>query len=618
VTGRRTAPRQAERIIPDWSALGTALVEQAVARTPDGDGTRPSDAAAAAVTHAEAQLREAAAGDGPFAAMVTMATLDEAATRVLAVCAAIALDRRLQRLASTLRHDPAAEELDVDVLTRLLGADALEQLADEAPLICACLLEIEHGGPLAAAAVTVARRVTWALTGDGSLDPDLPLHTELVVAPPFAIGMDDLVVVHGEDRVRRLQAAVVRAGALGFIVVSEPTEIAHWRALVREATVSGLGIVLELAEPLTPLGRYWIERADHLAWALSSRDPLPLDTLPDREFVEIAAHDARVSDDEWTAVFPSCEPSARRPTADQLRLARTVARAGADPQEAIRRVASGSLLRHATRVVPKVAWDDLVFSDSALATLHDLVDRYRFRSVVHEQWGLPLYPSPGVVALFSGPSGTGKTTTAEAIAHDLGMDMFRIDLSALVSKYIGETEKNLEEIFSAAHAGDYLLLFDEADSLFGARSKVSDARDRYANMEVSYLLQRLETYDGFVILTSNFQGNIDPAFLRRIHVTVNFPVPGAADRARIWALSLARAPQDGLDLNFVAEQFDFSGGSIRNAALTAAFRAAGAGRAVDMADVLHAVIQEMAKLRRRPNDHQFGRWLADVKKLSTG
>jgi SpoVK/Ycf46/Vps4 family AAA+-type ATPase len=212
-----------------------------------------------------------------------------------------------------------------------------------------------------------------------------------------------------------------------------------------------------------------------------------------------------------------------------------------------------------------------------------------------------------VVALFSGPSDTGKTTTAEVIAHDLGVDMFRIDLSALVSKYIGETEKNLEEIFSAAHAGDYLLLFDEADSLFGSRSKVTDARDRYANMEVSYLLQRLESYDGFVILTSNFQGNIDPAFLRRIHVTVNFPVPGAAERARIWALSLANAPQDDLDLNFVAEQFDFSGGSIRNAALTAAFRAAGAGRAVGMTDILHAVNQEMAKLRRSSVRPMVGR-----------
>ncbi len=616
MTGR-TARRVAEPIVPDWTALAPALVEQAVVRARAGEDVRSSDAAAAAVTHAEAQLSAAAAGDGPFAAIVIMAKLNAAARRVLALCAAIALDRRLQRLVSTLRHDPAADELDIDVLSRLLGADALEQLADEAQLMCACLLEVERTGPLAAATVTVARRVTWALTGDGSLDPDLPLHTELVLAPPFAIGMDEFVLVHGEDRVRRLQAAVVRTSALAFIVASEPSETAHWRALVREATVSGLGIVLELAQPLTPLGRYWIERADHIAWALCSRDPLPLDALPDREFVEIAASDARVTDEEWSAVFPGTDLAARRPAADQLRLARMVARPGGDPQEAIRRVATGSLLRHATRVVPKITWDDLVFPDSALATLHDLVDRYRFRSVVHEQWGLPLYPSPGVVALFSGPSGTGKTTTAEVIAHDLGMDMFRVDLSALVSKYIGETEKNLEEIFSAAHAGDYLLLFDEADSLFGSRSKVTDARDRYANMEVSYLLQRLESYDGFVILTSNFQGNIDPAFLRRIHVTVNFPVPSAADRARIWALSLANAPLADLDLDFVAEQFDFSGGSIRNAALTAAFRAAGAGRAVGMTDILHAVNQEMAKLRRRPNDHQFGRWLADVKQLSS-
>jgi SpoVK/Ycf46/Vps4 family AAA+-type ATPase len=213
-----------------------------------------------------------------------------------------------------------------------------------------------------------------------------------------------------------------------------------------------------------------------------------------------------------------------------------------------------------------------------------------------------------VVALFSGPSGTGKTTTAEVIAHELGVDMFRVDLSALVSKYIGETEKNLEEIFSAAHAGDYLLLFDEADSLFGTRSKVEDARDRYANMEVSYLLQRLETYDGFVVLTSNFQGNIDQAFLRRIHVTVHFAVPSVEDRARIWIRSFAGAPLDDVDLSFVAEKFDLTGGSIRNAALSAAFRAAAAGGAVTMVDVLYAVTEEMTKLGRRPTEQQYGRW----------
>jgi SpoVK/Ycf46/Vps4 family AAA+-type ATPase len=188
-----------------------------------------------------------------------------------------------------------------------------------------------------------------------------------------------------------------------------------------------------------------------------------------------------------------------------------------------------------------------------------------------------------------------------------------VDLSALVSKYIGETEKNLEEIFSAAHAGDYLLLFDEADSLFGSRSKVTDARDRYANMEVSYLLQRLETYDGFVVLTSNFQGNIDQAFLRRIHVTVHFAVPSVEDRMRIWERSLGAAPLDDLDLAFVADKFDLTGGSIRNAALTAAFYAASGGRKITMVDVLLAITQEMIKLGRRPNDDQYGRWLGELK-----
>src|SRR3954462_12753131 len=173
---------------------------------------------------------------------------------------------------------------------------------------------------------------------------------------------------------------------------------------------------------------------------------------------------------------------------------------------------------------------------------------------------MPHFPSPGVGALFSGSSGTGKTTSAEVIAGELGVDLFRVDLSALVSKYIGETEKNLEEIFSAAHAGNYLLLFDEADSLFGQRSAVTDARDRYANMEVSYLLQRLETYDGFVVLTSNFQGNIDDAFLRRIHAAVHFPVPTAEDRERIWARSLGAAPLVDVDLGYLARSFELTGG----------------------------------------------------------
>jgi SpoVK/Ycf46/Vps4 family AAA+-type ATPase len=323
-----------------------------------------------------------------------------------------------------------------------------------------------------------------------------------------------------------------------------------------------------------------------------------------------------VSPQEWAAAYPGAAVPGRRPTATQLDLLQRMRPADGAPP--LRRLAAGTLRKHARRVSPTKTWDDLILPATQERRLRELVARYRQRTRVHEEWGLDLYPSPGVVALFSGPSGTGKTTSAEVIAAELGVDLFRVDLSALVSKYIGETEKNLEEIFSAAHAGDYLLLFDEADSLFGQRSAVTDARDRYANMEVSYLLQRLETYDGFVILTSNFQGNIDDAFLRRIHAAVHVPVPTADDRERIWARSLGAAPLDDVDLGYLAKSFELTGGSIRNAALTGAFLAADADRPVGMPDLLAAVAQELTKLKQRVTADMFGPWAALMREKSPG
>ena len=605
--------RDATAAIDGWAALPTALLEREVA-TEHAEGARaPSKAS---VRTAEKAFAAALEEDGPFAAIVASAELDESSARVLALCAAVETDRRLQRLVGLLVHDAHAYRVDVDLLERLLGPDAVDCLADDAPLSRAALAELEPGVPLAAAGIVIPRRVLWALRDDPSLDPGLPAGCQVVAAPPGAIGTAQLALVHGEDRVRRLQSALVTTTGLLFLVTLPPADEAAWQVLVRQATVLGAGVVLEVDDTLSPLAKRWVDRADHLAFAVCSPAPLAVEGLPDRPFVELTADAAEVSDMEWGAVFPGSTAPGRRPPAEQLRLARAVARPGDEPAVAIRRVASGTLLKHATRVVPHVGWDELVLPPVQERQLRALVDRYQQRGKVHEDWGLPLFPSPGVVALFSGPSGTGKTTTAEVIAGELGVDMFRVDLSALVSKYIGETEKNLEQIFSAAHAGDYLLLFDEADSLFGSRSKVSDSRDRYANLEVSYLLQRLETYDGFVVLTSNFQGNIDPAFLRRIHLTVHFPVPSAGDRQRIWERSLGGAPVQDLELDFVAEQFDLTGGSIRNAALTAAFAAAAAHRPIGMAELLRAVAQEMTKLGRRPNDAQFGRWLDQVADVS--
>ena len=205
-----------------------------------------------------------------------------------------------------------------------------------------------------------------------------------------------------------------------------------------------------------------------------------------------------------------------------------------------------------------------------------------------------------MVALFAGPSGTGKTLAAEVIAADLGVEVYKVDLANMVSKYIGETEKNLSAIFDAAEASSVALFFDEADALLGRRSEVSDAHDRYANIEVAYLLQRLERYDGLAIMATNLLRNIDPAFLRRIHVIVEFPVPEAPERRRIRRRCLPpNAPlAEDLDLDVLADRVEIVGGAIRNSVATAAFLAAEEGQPIGQAHVITAVRREMQKLGR--------------------
>jgi SpoVK/Ycf46/Vps4 family AAA+-type ATPase len=211
--------------------------------------------------------------------------------------------------------------------------------------------------------------------------------------------------------------------------------------------------------------------------------------------------------------------------------------------------------------------------------------------------------------MFSGPSGTGKTLAAEIIAGDLGLDLYKLDLSSVVSKYIGETEKNLEHIFGAAAACNTVLFFDEADSLFGKRSEVTDARDRYANIEVSYLLQRVEAYDGLIIMATNFQKNIDDAFIRRIHVAVEFPMPEEREREAIWRHAIPpTAPTKDIDWTFLARQFQLSGGSIKNAALHAAFLAAEGGEPITMEALMLALKREFQKLGRLRTSAEFDRY----------
>ncbi len=252
----------------------------------------------------------------------------------------------------------------------------------------------------------------------------------------------------------------------------------------------------------------------------------------------------------------------------------------------------------AQRIESAAGRDDLVLPPGPRMLLGEIARQVRFRTRVHECWGFAARGGRGlgIAALFAGVSGTGKTLAAEVIAADLELDLYRIDLSAVISKYIGETEKNLERIFAAAEDAGAVLLFDEADALFGRRTEIRDSHDRYANVEVSYLLQRMESYRGLAVLTSNLKESIDQAFLRRFRFIVDFPFPDAAERREIWRRALpSEAPAEAIDADLLAE-LQLTGGSIRNVALGAAFFAAAGDRPITVDDFARAAQRELTKI----------------------
>lgn len=268
--------------------------------------------------------------------------------------------------------------------------------------------------------------------------------------------------------------------------------------------------------------------------------------------------------------------------------------------EAARARSGHELSNLARKVRPVYGWDDIVLNDDAVTQLREICRRVTTRQRVLGKWGFArkLSGGKGVNALFYGHSGTGKTMAAEVIASELRLDLYKIDLAGVVSKYIGETEKNLDRIFSAAETANAILLFDEADALFGKRSEVKDSHDRYANLEISYLLQKMEQYEGVAILATNLRQNLDDAFVRRLAFMVSFPFPDEASRLRIWRGIWPKAAPlaADVDLEYLAATFRLSGGNIRNIALAAAFEAAEAGSSISMRHLLDATRREFQKL----------------------
>ncbi|MBU7005784.1 ATP-binding protein [Phosphitispora fastidiosa] len=281
---------------------------------------------------------------------------------------------------------------------------------------------------------------------------------------------------------------------------------------------------------------------------------------------------------------------------------------------ACRSQSNQKLSRLAQKVVPRYSWEELILPDDQMQQLSEICRQVKYRHIVFGDWGFnrKLSSGKGLSALFCGPPGTGKTMAAEVIAGELGLELYKIDLSQIISKYIGETEKNLQNIFREAYTSNAILFFDEADALFGKRSEVKDAHDRYANIETAYLLQKMEEYDGVTILASNLRKNMDQAFVRRLQFIIEFPFPNDEYRERIWQVMFPpEAPRSGdLDLGFLARKYNITGGNIKNIVLTAAFMAAEASPEIEMKHLIRATKRELQKMGKICMPEDFGQYFA--------
>jgi AAA+ superfamily predicted ATPase len=283
---------------------------------------------------------------------------------------------------------------------------------------------------------------------------------------------------------------------------------------------------------------------------------------------------------------------------------------GDDLHWACHQVSNQKLIQLARKVKPRYIWADIVLPKDQLEQLREICNYVKYHQLVYGEWGFEHKFSlgKGLNVLFAGPSGTGKTMAAEIMANELGLDLYKIDLATVVSKYIGETEKNLDRIFKEAQDSNSVLFFDEADAIFGKRSEVRDSHDRYANIEIAYLLQKMEEYQGIVILATNFRKNLDEAFARRMHFNVEFPFPVEEDRYRIWQKAFPEAAplSQDIDLAFMARQFKITGGNIKNIALSAAFLAVEDSRMVTMEHLIGATKREYQKMGKLCTEADFG------------
>jgi hypothetical protein len=525
-------------------------------------------------------------------------------------------------------------------------------LAPAGPLRRWSLAAVDPGETLTTSPLRIDERVLHHLTGVDYLDQQLtalvapvaatqplpPSHAQAARQVTSAWGRDiRVVLVEGLDRETRravVASALATDGRRLYAVAAHdlPAE-ASGRELVarlweREAVLGGGSLLIELDHDNDPaLSRRLNQFVESVGTplAISAAEPPTLEHVSAVR-VQVPRPDAAEQRHLWLETLGE-RATALNGTLDLLVAQFDLAPhaiAGASSQvdpdgaemgtalwDACRAQARPRLGELAQRIEPAARWDDLVIPAHQRDQLRQIATHVRGRSRVYGDWGFARRSSRGlgIGALFEGPSGTGKTMAAEVLAQELQLDLYRIDLSQVVSKYIGETEKNLRRVFEAAETGAAILLFDEADALFGKRTEVKDSHDRYANIEVSYLLQRMESYRGLAILTTNAKDALDPAFLRRIRFVVRFPFPDEDERVAIWErIFPPETPTSGLNSRTLA-RLNLAGGNIRNIALAAAFAAADEGTAVGMSQLARAAQHECLKIGRPLTDTEVGGWI---------
>ncbi|MBB5470986.1 tetratricopeptide (TPR) repeat protein [Paraburkholderia sp. CI2] len=640
-------------------------------RAPHAPQPLPAPARDDALARAEAEYAAAAAQTNPAPVLMRLSALlglSQFEREILLLCTAMELDPDIAGLCERAQGHTGHAYPTFALALALFDNAAWDALSPQNPLRYWRLIEIHQSRshPLSVSPIRADERIVHFIQGMDYLDDRLAMLVSAVPAadddnlpPSYAAqvdaiihrlqsaapaGMFPLVQLAGRDSASKAFIAALVARRLGVHLYRLPAEAipadAHeletlQRLWQRESVMLPLALYVDAprteAGPRTPaeLGRL-LSEIGGVSFA-DAAEPVPL-AARDSFVVDVDKPDTDEQEALWIAVLGPVlgqSGSPPPPIAPQLasqfklgvedirRIAKTVAAdegaGSAAPAErlwdACLEVTRPRLDQLAQRLIPKAGWDDLVLPAAESSLLHQIAGQVDSRSQVYRSWGFAdrMSRGLGISALFAGESGTGKTMAAEVIASELRLNLYRIDLSAVVSKYIGETEKNLRRLFDAAEDGGAILFFDEADALFGKRSEVKDSHDRYANIEINYLLQRMEAYRGLAILATNLKSALDQAFLRRLRFIVTFPFPAYAERKSMWEKVFpAKTPTSGLDFDALA-QLNLTGGNIHSIALNAAFTAAHAGTPVTQALVLDASRAELKKLGRTVNEIEFRR-----------